>query len=64
MSSVSTTHINSNDVYENWNKCIDSLRKNFSYALLVIIITFCVMEIIAIFSYFYFRNKYHIRVYD
>ena len=54
----------SDQLYENCNKGIDSLRRNFSFTLLVLIITFGVIEIIAIFSYFYFRIKYNIHVYD
>ncbi len=56
--------IASDQLYENCNKGIDSLRKNFNYILLALIITFGVIEIIVIFSYFYFRKKYHIHVYD
>jgi hypothetical protein len=41
-----------------------SLRKNFSYTQLALIITFGVIGIIVVFSYFYFRLKYHIHVYD
>jgi hypothetical protein len=64
MSSVSTTHINSNDLYGNCNNGINTLRKNLSYTLFVVIIIFGVIEIIAIIIYFYFRKKYHIHVYD
>jgi hypothetical protein len=57
-------HINSNNLYENCNNGTDAIRKNLSYTLFIIIITLDVLEIIAIFSYFYFRKKYHIHVYD
>jgi hypothetical protein len=64
MTSDSTTNINSNDLNENCIKGIDASRKNFSYTFIIIIITFGVMEIIAIFSYCYIRNKYHIHIFD
>ncbi len=59
MSSVSTTNINSNDLYENCNNGIAALRKNLSYSLFIIIIRLGVIEMRAIFSYFYFKKKYH-----
>ncbi len=63
MTCVSITHISSNDLYENCKNGIDALRNNFSYMLFIIIITLGVIDIIAIFRYFYFRKKYHIHVY-
>ncbi len=45
MTSVSTVHLSSNDLYENCNNGIDALRKNFSYTLFIIIITLGTLEI-------------------
>jgi hypothetical protein len=54
--------INSIALFEKCDKSIDSLRKDFSYTLLTIII-FGIIEIIATFCYFYFREKCRIHVY-
>ncbi len=59
-----TTLIISNDLYESCNKGVDALRQNLNYTLFIIIITLGILEIIVIFSYFYFTKKYHIHVYD
>jgi hypothetical protein len=61
---VSIIHINSNDLYGNSKNGIDTLRKNFSYMLFIIINKLHVIEVIAIFRYFYFRKKYHFHIYN
>ena len=56
--------INSTPLKKVLEKSIDSLRKNFNYKKVTIIIIFGILEIIAIHNYYYFKNKYHIDVYD